>query len=268
MAITSTATPTLDAYQLRLPIFEGPLDVLLRLIERDQLAVSEVSLLAVLDQFLAFVHCLDSPSPDVIAEFAAVAGRLSALKSRALLPRPAKSVEEPFEVDLVRQLEEYRALKMAAGLLAERQRDGAGAFGRGEGIALPEAAPQRLHVQPPWTLTKAVSRWLIRLPQRPVPILPIRVVTLREMTTRIFLALEGDRQVVFESIRKGCQTRQDIAVAFLAVLTLLRRQTVVATQDDLFGAIIIARVRPIQEVERWPESIESEGRDGTEQLPA
>ena len=81
-------TATLDAYQLRLPSFEGPLDVLLRLIERDQLAISEISLLAVFDQFMAHLDALEAAAPEAIAEFLMVAGRLSVLKSRALLPAP------------------------------------------------------------------------------------------------------------------------------------------------------------------------------------
>src|SRR5918997_7132388 len=99
---------TLDGYQLRLPSFEGPLDVLLRLIERDQLAISEISLLAVFDQFIAHLDTMEAHAPDAIAEFLMVAGRLSVLKSRALLPRPAKPLEESEEIDLVHQLEAYR----------------------------------------------------------------------------------------------------------------------------------------------------------------
>ena len=95
MAQSSAVVPTLDGYQFRLPSFEGPLDVLLRLIERDQLAFCEVSLLAVFDQFLAHLDTLEADAPDVIAEFVMVAGRLSVLKSRALLPRPAKALEPP-----------------------------------------------------------------------------------------------------------------------------------------------------------------------------
>src|SRR5919107_400684 len=139
---------TLDGYQLRLPSFEGPLDVLLRLIERDQLAISEISLLAVFDQFMAHLDALEAHPPEIIAEFLMVAGRLSVLKSRALLPRPARPQEEPEEVDLVRQLEAYRAVKVAADLLAVRQRTGSGAFGRGEAIASPSAEPTRFAPQP------------------------------------------------------------------------------------------------------------------------
>jgi segregation and condensation protein A len=238
----ATATgPTLEAYQLRLPTFEGPLDVLLRLIEREQLPVSEVSLLAVFDQFMAFLGGLESPAPEVIADFAAVAGRLSLLKSRALLPQPAKPSEEEPEIDLVRQLAEYRAVQAAADLLDGRQRAGIGAFVRGETISLPEAEPGPLAPQPATALTRALRRWLVRVPAAPVAVPSFRVVTLREMTARILEAVAREGRVPFAAIAARSRSRQEVAVAFLAMLTMIRRHTLVATQDELFGPISLAR---------------------------
>jgi segregation and condensation protein A len=239
---TATATaPTLEAYQLCLPTFEGPFDVLLRLIEREQLPVSEVSLLAVFDQFMAFLASLESPAPEVIADFATVAGRLSLLKSRALLPRPVQPSEDEPEIDLVRQLAEYRAVKAAADLLDGRQRAGIGAFVRGETISLPEAEPGPLAPQPATALTRALRRWLVRVPAAPVAVPSFRVVTLREMTARILDAIGREGRVSFTAIGARCRSRQEVAVAFLAMLTMIRRHTLVATQDELFGPISLAR---------------------------
>ena len=240
MARVLSGPPTLDGYQLRLPAFEGPLDVLLRLIERDQLSISDISLLAVFDQFMAYVDSLGSSSPDITAEFVTVAGRLSVLKSRALLPREAKPADEPDEIDLVRQLEEYRAVKAAAELLANRQRTGAGAFGRGGGIASPPAEPPRVFPQPATALTRAVSRWLTRIPTKPALVPSFRTVSLAEMVARITGALARNRQVTFEFIRGTCAGRHETAVAFLAMLTLTRRQMIVAAQTELFGSIVLS----------------------------
>jgi segregation and condensation protein A len=242
--VAAAIHPQLDGYQLKLPTFEGPFDVLIRLIESEQLEISEISLVAVLDQFIEYIACLEAPSPAIIAEFAAVAGRLSVLKSRALLPKPAKPVEETEEIDLVRQLEEYRAVKAAAELLAGRQRTGAGAFGRGESIPMPEATPPVFIPQPPVALANAVRRWLTRIPARPSLLPTHRVVTLREMISRIFAALDRGNPVSFDAIRAGCTNRQDVAVAFLALLTLLRRHVVEADQPELFGAISLQRIGP------------------------
>jgi segregation and condensation protein A len=243
MANLPGATTTLEAYQLRLPVFEGPLDVLLRLIEREQLAISEVSLLVVLDQFMAFMQTLESPAPDVVAEFATVAGRLSLLKSRSLLPRPARPPEETDEPDLVRQLEEYRALKAAAELLAVRLQSGSGAYGRGDGVATPSAEPAQfapLAPQAATALERAVKRWLTRVPPRPELRAIQRVVSLREMIGRIAALIEHERRLPFERVRATCASRQDVAVAFLALLTLVRRQVIAVEQPDLFGTITLA----------------------------
>ena len=174
---------------------------------------------------------MEADAPDEIAEFVIVAGRLSVLKSRALLPRPARPQEELDEVDLVGQLEAYRAVKAAAELLAIRQRTGTGAFGRGEAIACPPVEPTRFAPQPPSALADAVSRWLTRLPVKPALIPSHRVVSLREMISRITRALNREARVSFSRIRATCAGPQDTAVAFLAVLTLMRRQAVVATQS-------------------------------------
>lgn len=241
MPTSTVSTLSLGAYQLHLPSFEGPLDVLLRLIEREQLPISEVSLIAVLDQFLAFLEGLDNPPPQVIADFVAVAGRLSVLKSRSLLPRPAVIVEEPEEEDLVRQLAEYRAVKAAAALLDDRQRAGHGAYERGDGIDVPEAVFEQLPLQAPTALLRALRRWKVRLPTPSIPVPAHRVVSLREMVSRIVHGLESHARLPFHQIFAGARTRQEVAVAFLAVLTLMRRQTISATQAGLFGEITLTR---------------------------
>src|SRR5688500_7437705 len=103
--MTTADASLLPGYQLRLPTFEGPLDVLLRLIERDQLAIADVSLVAVTDQFLRYVESLGSAPAEVLAEFATVAARLILLKSRSLLPRPQVNAEHEADPDdLVKQL--------------------------------------------------------------------------------------------------------------------------------------------------------------------
>jgi len=231
MAQSPALAATLDGYQFRLPSFEGPLDVLLRLIERDQLPVSEVSLLAVFDQFLAHLNTLEADAPDAIAEFALVAGRLSVLKSRALLPRPAQPLEESDEIDLVHQLEAYRAVKAAAELLGVRQRNGAGAFGRGEAVARPPQEPVRSAPQQPSVLVEAVSRWLTRVPPKPALLPSYRVVSLREMTSRITSSLYHEKRISFDRIRASCAGPHDTTVSFLALFTLILRYMLVASQS-------------------------------------
>src|SRR5680860_994700 len=102
------------AYQLRLPIFEGPLDLLLKLIERQHLPIADVSLVMVSDQFLAAAREIGGASPESIAEFATVGARLVLLKAKSLLPGPAIDEGDDEPSDLIVQLIEYRAIKQAA----------------------------------------------------------------------------------------------------------------------------------------------------------
>ena len=211
-------THRLSDYQLRLPSFEGPLDVLLRLIERDQLAITEVSLVAVTDQFLGYLAALPESSASLIAEFVTVAGRLVLLKSRSLLPRPPVAEEgEPDE--LVRQLIEYRELRAAVDQLASWDRLAAGAFARGDAYAVPEAPPPRLVAPEVGALARALRRRLTIVPSPAANVAARPVVTLRQMSERLLEALDGRRRLRFGSFRQGCADRQEVLVAFLAVLS-------------------------------------------------
>ena len=244
MSATVGDPTALSGYQLRLPGFEGPLDVLLRLIERDQLAVTDVSLIAVTDQFLAHLTALDNVAPATVAEFAAVGGRLVLLKSRSLLPRPAAVAEDEEPEDLVRQLVEYRAVREAAELLAAADRRAAKAFPRGDGVVRPAAPPPRLAMHQAGSLARALRRRLTAVPSPREAIATRPVVTLREMTERLLTALGGRSSLPFRGIRAGCRDRQETLVAFLAVLVLVRRRVVEAEQVGLFGEITLRRAGP------------------------
>ena len=111
-----------EVFQLALPIFEGPLDLLLHLIEREELDVTNIALLAVTDQYMQYLHSGEHINLAAMADFIQIGAKLLLLKSRALLPRPAPGdppvveEEDPSE-DLARQLIEYKLFKEAAGQL-------------------------------------------------------------------------------------------------------------------------------------------------------
>jgi chromatin segregation and condensation protein Rec8/ScpA/Scc1 (kleisin family) len=87
---------------------------------------------------------------------------------------------------------------------------------------------------------EAVGRWLTRVPSKPALLPSHRVTSLREMISRITSALDREKQISFDRIRASCAGPQDTAVAFLALLTLIRRHMVMATQLELFGPIELA----------------------------
>lgn len=234
------AEPILANYQLRLPAYEGPLDVLLRLIECSQLDIEDVSLVAVTNQFLAFVATLESAPSTVIADFAAVGARLTVLKSRSLLPRPVLEAEEPEQSDLTHQLREYRRIKDLARHLGATHARGLNAFGPtvGGAIANPLAGkPSRLGPHDPSSLVRSIRRRLTIIPRQSEFVRQRRAISLRDLVSRVAEIVAGSSNARFGQIVSSYRTRSDVATAFLAVLVLVRRQSIDAVQGDLFGEI-------------------------------
>src|SRR3990170_2755668 len=103
------------SYEVRLPVFEGPLDLLLHLIEREELDITKVALAQVTDQYLAYLAMLKEVEVQVLTDFLVVAAKLLLIKSQALLPKPPPSVldeeEEDIGDELARQLRVYKQFK-------------------------------------------------------------------------------------------------------------------------------------------------------------
>ena len=229
-----------QGYQLRLPAFEGPFDVLLRMVERNHLAITDVSLVSVTAQFLEYVTGLDQSDAELIAEFSSVGSRLIVLKSRSLLPRPP--VEDVEHVsDLARELIEYRAVKEMASLLAMRDARGEGAF---PVAGTPPPVMDRAVLRPlaghqPIQLARALRRRLSIVPMPALIVAARKLVSLRLMAERVLGGLQHTGEATFRSIAHRCNDLHETRTAFLAVLVLARRQIVDVHQPELFGEITI-----------------------------
>lgn len=242
--VTNDSEPILSNYQLRLPAYEGPLDVLLRLIERSQLDIEDVSLVAVTNQFLHFVASLESAPSPVIAEFAAVGARLTVLKSRSLLPKPVVETEEPEQSDLTYQLQEYKRVKDLARQLGMLHARGTRVFSGGSGGAVSHpmsGRPSRLGRHDASSLVTSLRRRLTVIPRQPESIKQRRVISLRDLVSRVADLVVQSKDVRFSQVVSGYRTRTEVATAFLAVLVLIRRQSIEVAQGDLFGDI---KLRP------------------------
>jgi len=232
-------------YQLRLPTFEGPFDVLLRLVERSQLQITDVSLIDVTDQFLAHIASMDATDAALIAEFSNVGSRLVVLKSRSLLPRPTYEPEDEVG-DLAHELIEYQAYKQMAALFASRDAEGNGAFPRGTAIAsTTPAAELPLANHQPAQLLRALRRRLTITPPAPIAVVARKLVTLREMAERVLHELRGGNATTFRLVMARCTDVHDARTGFLAVLVLARRNDVDVEQSELFGDITIRPALPV-----------------------
>ena len=231
-------------YQLRLPAFEGPLDVLLRLIERSQLTITDVSLALVTDQFLAYIRALSAASPEVVADFVAMGARLTVLKSRALLPRPPVVLEEPEPSDLARQLIRYRQIQAAASELKTAHASGRSSFAADQrpSRGVVGSLPVRLAQYEASALRRSLRRRLASLPRPREVLSQRRIVSLRDMIERLLSISRQQGPIAFSRVLAGCDTRAERAVAFLALLVLVRRGSVATLQRQRFGDITFEHV--------------------------
>jgi segregation and condensation protein A len=230
------------AYSVQLSVFEGPLDLLLHLIERAELDITRVSLAQVTDQFLGHLRALQERKMEEVASFLVVAARLLQIKSEALLPRPPTrevSEEDPGEA-LARQLRLYKQFKDIAKELHMRDLAGMRSFPRR--ATPPKVAPRldisRITLE---ALRQAAQAALSVRPEAP----PLRTmvslpkVTIRDQIRRMVGRLRSEGRAVFQRLMDGVQTRMEVVVAFLAMLELIKRRQVTTHQETLFGDIEI-----------------------------
>jgi segregation and condensation protein A len=235
-------------YEIQLPVFEGPLDLLLHLIEREELDITTVALAQVTDQYLAYIAQLEQRQAKELANFLSIAAKLLLIKSLALLPRPPTLPPEAEDVgeELVHQLQIYKRFKEVAALLHERQMHGLHGYVR---IApLPRLEPQldlgdvTLH-----DLLAAVQEALDAIPTPPVGeiIAPITV-TIAEQIAHIEEQLVRRRQIRFREVLSEATTRVEIIVTLLALLELIKQDRARVWQERLFGEIVIERQTPAE----------------------
>lgn len=232
-------------YAVRLPAFEGPLDLLLHLIETQALDISAISLVAVTDQYLQTLGQLEEIEPGALADFLIVASRLLYIKSYHLLPKPRPAAEEDEDEAsgdaLVRQLLEYRRFKEIAGLLHERELQGLRVYVRA--APRPET-PQRLDLDDMDVsrLQAALRKVLQRMPvEPPMPRVKTYAVTVAEQieNVRSVLAKGVRERLSFERLLSGGADRMEVVVTFLAVLELFKLGEIDIVQEGTFGEIVV-----------------------------
>jgi segregation and condensation protein A len=233
-----------SAYNVDLPVFAGPLDLLLQLIEREELEVTRISLAQVTDQFLGYLRILETLNLGDIADFIAIAARLLLIKSEALLPRPVERApgEEDPGAELARQLIAYKRYKEIAGTLEARTAAGLRSYLR---LAPPRKVEGKLDLSgvTALDLLEAVRRALAVAPDKPElgTVVAAPRVTIRDQIRVIARTLQaGGGRTSFQAMLAGATTRMEIVVTFLAVLELIKRRRLEARQEQMFGEIELA----------------------------
>ncbi len=239
-----------EEYRVDLPVFQGPLDLLLSLIEREELEITRVSLAQVTDQYLAYLEQIEEAQADSLVDFLVVAAKLVLIKSRALLPRPpvtAPEGEPEVGDDLVEQLRQYRLFKAAAGKLDERQTLGLRTYVRLAPPPKVEAQPDLSDVSLEDLLAAVRNAMRVAPPAEPVSQMVSQVrITIKGQMEFIRQQAMAQRRVIFQEVLAQTQGRVEIAVTLLAILELLKQREITVHQERLFGTIVIEPTSPEQ----------------------
>jgi segregation and condensation protein A len=230
---------------VRLPIFEGPLDLLLHLIKRNEVQITDIPIATITDQYLALLDELPELNLDAGGEYLVMAATLVYIKSRMLLPTGAEQ-DEPEEdprAELMQRLVEYQRFREVAVSLGERSLLARDVFaGRGESA---EPAPEGEESPPPVRdasfadLLDALRDVLKRV-RKPAPHeIEGEGRSVRECVGLILAHFELTDRVEFQNVFAPDAPRSDVIVTFLAVLELIRLRVIRARQDDRFGPIML-----------------------------
>ena len=244
-------------YVVRLPIFEGPLDLLLHLIEKRQMEITTISLVAVTDQYLAYLRQWEAEDLPVanMAAFVSIAARLLFIKSQSLLPRtsrdePTEEAESAAEMaeELQRHLVEYKLTKEIATHLRQREASGLQTHGRSGLLAGIEAqlawTPPTLVGLEVQSLTTAFQRLLeLRAKEAAngADFLPTARITVKERISEIANLLKTNPSLLLTEVIENESSRFVIIVTFLAVLEMWKHERIAVRQESLLGPILLER---------------------------
>jgi segregation and condensation protein A len=235
-------------YKVKLEVFEGPLDLLLYLIKRDEIDIYDISIERITRQYLEYLQAFKELKIDIAGEFVVMAANLIYLKSRSLLPLDQQPPEEDAEEDdprwdLIRQLIEYKKFKEAAAQLHDRALEQERIFVRDGGSVAVSDAPLPLHEVGIFQLIHAFQEVIKRVEAREdlQEIFGERF-SVSDKIEKILERVGNGTPVRFSDLFGQIVSRLEIVVTFLALLELIRLNQVRALQPKMFDEIEIAAV--------------------------
>lgn len=238
------------AVRYKLETFEGPLDLLLHLIERAEIDIYDIPIAEITDQYIAYLEQLEYPDLETTSEFLVMASTLLSIKSRMLLPKPPaiepdaeeEEGEDPRE-ELVQKLIEYRKYKMLAAELQKRELERSLFYSR-EPMDLtpylPEAAPNPLDGLYPADLLLAFHRLMSECSKRnAVATIRRDEISVKDKIRSLLHLLRARKTVLFSRLFDDHYSRAEIVATFLALLEMIKHKWVTCYQHRLFDEIVI-----------------------------
>ncbi len=232
-----------DALEVILETFEGPLDLLLYLIRKQNLDILDIPIAEITRQYMAYVELMQAARLELAAEYLLMAAMLAEIKSRMLLPRPTETEgeEEDPRAQLIRRLQEYERYRKAAEDIDDRPRVGREIF-----LAVVECDDKPVkRVEPNVTLFEMLDAFRSVL-QRAEMYRHHRVLmealSVRERMTQILGRINAEHFLSFESLFDVKEGRMGVVVTFMAVLELLKESLLVLVQNEPFAPIHVKAV--------------------------
>ncbi len=241
-----------NQYSIKVPIFEGPMDLLLHLIKENKIDIYDIPIAQITGQYLEYIEIMKELNLEIASEFLVMAATLIYIKSRMLLP-PDETIEQEETEDpragLVQKLLEYQAYKEVSGTLREREDVWTNVFTRppleaGEIEPEPELSLFDLNL---FDLMGALRKILSKVPAEAM-LISRETLTVKDRIAVILDRMEKEGTVSFESLFEAERTKLEVIVTFLALLEVLRLGLAKVFQENEFAAIWI--VRPQEEREQ------------------
>lgn len=226
-------------YKVQLDAFEGPLDLLLYLVKKEDIDVYDIPISHVLSEYLKYIDLARELNIDLAGDFLEMAAELAYIKSRLLLPESTAEEEEGPDprAELVARLLEYQKYKEAAQSLLQRPLLGKDVFTRTAPLLVEEESPD-LDIDL-LSLLSAFERVLKKIPKDQVHEVFRERVGVAERVMELANFLKGRDQVRFEDLFTENRTRQDVVVTFLAILEMARQKLLRVVQGLVYGEIVV-----------------------------
>ena len=256
----------LEAYPVRLTNFEGPLDLLLHLIKRNEVSIYDIPITLITSQYIEYIDLMQEMNLDVAGEFLVMAATLIHIKSRMLLPRPDPAQDDPEEDPrdaLIRRLMEHQKFKAAAELLHERETLRSAQWTRPDGpiAEIAGEAPEPEIEIDLFSLISAFRAVVERSRARPKAYLPAEQMPIEERIEQLMARLSETEACGFEDLFEDVQSRAGLVVTFLALLEMIRLKLIRVFQSGVVGPIrIYKRARPADAPRPWsdPEQVHAQ----------
>jgi len=229
--------------KVKLEKFEGPLDLLLQLIESEELDITEVSIAQVAEQYIEHLNKMDDFSADEVADFLFIASRLLYIKSRILLPDLDMNDEDSF--DLEQQLKMYKKYSDASMVVAKILSHHKNSFSR-----LEDRSKTKIKFAPSKNLTPKLLatvfshvidniNFRVKLPRKSLE----KLISIKEKIAYIKEIISSDNKFGFGRLLSPNSGRQELIVTFLGLLELVKQRAIVVKQNNLFTDIEIEKYK-------------------------